>query len=499
MKRILLAAAAISLLSSPVLAEPAVKATKSGVVFKELVNDAQIAEARNQMKAAGASDVSKLGFNLDKIDNVGLESFAKAFPDVVSLKVTAAKGGLTSLAPLAGLSKLKRLELSCPDVADMSPLAGLTGLSDLNVAYGGSEGSLEWMSKLTNLTKVAVSSQGVTSLVGLPALTALKTIRLNVNVKDLEPLAALTGLKEVNLTGSSIGDLSALAKLPNLEKVNLYGASVKDFSPLAGCPNLKELTYYATKGSDYSTLGKLTQLTKLDGGLTQLKDISWIAGLDKLKEFDVFAEYVTDYTPLAGAKSLEKFKIWSMRVSVGDLGFLSSVPSLKDLTIDTALDAKNFAAIGTLPNLEQLCLREINVKAGEPLDLAFLTNLKNLKKLTLAKETALNPDFTGLSALKNIQARELNAAENAPAFDLAKLKDLPELTTLELDKSKVANFEAMSGLPKLRSLSLKGVKGVSSLESLKNFPALKNLSLSKGAFTDEQLKAVPQNVKVTLN
>ncbi len=499
MKRFFWVAAAVFLLSSPMLAAPSVDATQFDVVFKELVDDGQIAEARNKMNAAGVSDAAKIDFTLRKIDDTSLESFAKAFPDVISLKVTARKSGLTSLAPLAGLTQLKHLELICPDVADMSPLAGLTGLAYLNVAYGGAEGSLEWMRKLTSLTKVAVSSHGVTSLAGIPALTALKTIRLSVNVKDLEPLAALTGLTEVNLTGSSIGDLSALTKLPNLERVNLHGASVKDFSPLAGCPKLRKLTYSATKGSDCSTLAKLKQLTKLSGGLTQQKDISWISALDNLKEFSVSAGYVTDYTPLADVKSLEKFKIRGMRVPIGNLDFLSAVPSLKVFSIDIGLDVKNFAAIGTLTKLEQLALREVNVKVGEPVDLAFLTNLKRLKRLTLAKETVVNPDFTGLSALKNVQLRELNTAGNAPAFDLAKFNDLPELAILVLDKSKVTNFESMGGLPKLRSISLKGTTGIASLENLKNFPALETLSLSKGAFAGEQLKAVPQGVKVTLN
>ena len=73
-------------------------------------------------------------------------------------------------------------------------------------------------------------------------LLSLDVLRCyGVGVYDLRPIAYMTRLKRLELTGNSIVNLSPLAGLTNLQTLNLVNNSIIDVSPLAGLTNLREL------------------------------------------------------------------------------------------------------------------------------------------------------------------------------------------------------------------------------------------------------------------
>ncbi len=95
---------------------------------------------------------------------------------------------IADLSPLAGLKKLKQLEIYREPVRDLRPLAGLLALERLTVSE--------------------------TPLV------------------DISPLAGLHNLTVLNLQTNSISDLSALRHLPKLTNINLFNNQVSDLTPL---------------------------------------------------------------------------------------------------------------------------------------------------------------------------------------------------------------------------------------------------------------------------
>ena len=62
--------------------------------------------------------------------------------------------------------------------------------------------------------------------------------------KLYEPLAGLTGLKVLILTGCKAQDYAPLAKLVNLDFLMLDHATIADASPLASLTKLKHLYSY---------------------------------------------------------------------------------------------------------------------------------------------------------------------------------------------------------------------------------------------------------------
>ncbi len=495
-KRILASLGIIFLLSSPAMAAPSFSVSKSTTRFTETLTPENIAAAKKQQVEKKAV-VNTSKFNLSRITNADLVAFVKAFPETTDIEIHS--NDLSSYAPLAELKNLKKIRARTSKVTDMTPLANLTQLNTIDVEYTAAGQDLSWMNKLVNLQNIILIAKGLTSVEGLPTLPKLYRIRLErIAAPKLDALVpALPNLTTAELRYGTFTDISALTKLPKLANVSFYGASIKDFSPMAAAPQLKSLNYYATNGSDYTTLGTLKQVQILSGGLTNLDSLAWIQDMPNLKRFDVFSEKVTDYTPLKNAPNINNLSIWKMKVPVGDLAFLKPLKDLAYLKIDSNDGVKGYEALGELTKMQYLYLVNNDKKDNPTIDFAFLQKMPDLRGLRLSASTAENLNIQGLKRLGNIRLDFMNLGEGKKAVDLSTFKDLPDLTMLDLQECKVTNFQNMDNMPKLRTLNIAKSTGITDLSVLAKFPALKTLTVSKDAFTDAQLAAVPKSIKVS--
>ena len=71
------------------------------------------------------------------------------------------------------------------------------------------------------------------------------------------PLAALTALEDLSLTGNLVADLSPLSRLTRLERLRLGGNQIEDISPLGG---LASLTRLWLNGNGVTSLAPLPRL-----------------------------------------------------------------------------------------------------------------------------------------------------------------------------------------------------------------------------------------------
>ncbi len=95
---------------------------------------------------------------------------------------------LSDISGIAGLLKLKSLDISFTQVADLSPIAGLNNLQELLCVYS--------------------------------------------QIYDLSPLAGLINLYTLKCYSTQVGDLIPLTGLANLQVLNCSSTRVKDISPL---------------------------------------------------------------------------------------------------------------------------------------------------------------------------------------------------------------------------------------------------------------------------
>lgn len=480
MKQILLSILAVVMLAGTAYAAPSVKVSGTRVTISESMTEEGFAE----IKAAAQKAES---VSARKIVDADLEKIVATFPNLKELDVEGTKE-MSTIAPIAKLANLKKLEVKAPSVGDFSPLASMTGLETL-IANSDAMTDVKWMTNLTNLKRVKIlGGSKLTSLEGLPALPSLTTIGIyNAAPADLSPLLAMPGLKSVELNGCKIADLTPLTQLPELDDLSLYGSTVKDFSPLAGCAKLKKLMYYATKDADFSTLGKLTQVTELRGGLTKLNDISWLENLPNLKKFDVFAEYVKDYSPLAKT-NIEKFQIWSMREPVGDLAVIGQAKSIKELKFWSVDGATNSKGLSGLTNLERFIMTsEYNKNSGEPFDCAAASGWEKVNTIEFSGTALVNVD--SLASAKELKTIEFKKIKGEPV-SLKFVGQLSKLDSLSLDECTIADFDAIAKSPSLRSLSITKVEGVTSLSSLTKLTTLQNLTVTKGAFPESAIMEI---------
>jgi hypothetical protein len=99
------------------------------------------------------------------------------------------------------------------------------------------------ISQLIYLEELALAWTGITDISPLAGLTNLKVLNLTGNrgVTDWTPLAGLTKLTTLNLSTNSITDLTPLSGLINLTSLDLDGNDIADLSPLTGMANLTDL------------------------------------------------------------------------------------------------------------------------------------------------------------------------------------------------------------------------------------------------------------------
>ena len=183
-------------------------------------------------------------------DLTGLE----AFKNVTALNITGisttTKSTFTSLAPLAGMTKLTSLTLQSGNAPNLSPL-----------------------SSLTNLTSLTVRGNGVT---------------------DLSPLAPLTKLTFLNLLANKIGDgdLKRLPVLPELTSLDLGSNRIADPAPLLDkldSEKIATLILSRNRITDASALaplgsGRLSQYASTGEGL--ILESNWITDFTAFDSWD---------------------------------------------------------------------------------------------------------------------------------------------------------------------------------------------------------------------
>ncbi len=133
---------------------------------------------------------------------------------------------------LAGLRlpRLTTLSVRHADAGDLQFLAGFTTLETLTVWQCPKLTRLDGIEQLTRLTTLSFNDLGaIESLAPLAALTGLRNLALTGGVwttqglPSLAPLRALTGLERLNIMSAKVfeGDLSPLADLPRLSHLDL--------------------------------------------------------------------------------------------------------------------------------------------------------------------------------------------------------------------------------------------------------------------------------------
>jgi serine/threonine protein kinase/Leucine-rich repeat (LRR) protein len=353
-------------------------------------------------------------------------------------------------------------------------------------------------------------------------------------LKDLTPLRALSGLKNLYLQDGPRGgtDISPLRGL-KLAKFDSNGCPPKDLSALSGMP-LTTANFWGLATTDLSPLRGM-KLVETNVGNSSVKDISVLKGMP-LERVCLNVSNVDDLSALAGAPLT---RLFAANIKAKDLKPVANAP-IEWLTIDgtpiedltplltmplKALEMDNperhIALLRRIPTLQM-----INHKpAAEFLGAAgsadtdpdrdaamWVVSLGGVMRIRVDGGESGELRDAGNFPKGHFSVTDINLDGNKAVTDagLAHLRDLPQLTVLNLQNTPItdAGLPHLAGCKKLTKLWLAetAVTGAG-LAQLQNLELLEDLYLGSTAVYDADLAQLAklkslsrlfiQNTKVT--
>jgi len=192
---------------------------------------------------------------------------------------------LSDISELAGLTNLLFLSVASNTIEDISVVAGFTELSSLNIDRNHIV-DITPLQELTNLANLYIGLNFIEDLSPIRYLyDNLRALCLNWSRQtDISDVAYLTRLIWLDIANNQqLSDITPLATLTDLQSLNMSGIMVHDLTPLSGLTALEWLNISSNTGS------------------TPVTDLSPLQNLHNLNTLVFFGHglYVTDWSPVA--------------------------------------------------------------------------------------------------------------------------------------------------------------------------------------------------------
>ncbi len=238
----------------------------------------------------------------------------------------------TTNADLATLAKLPSayfMVIRSKLVDDLTPLTKTTKLVILHLFTPKLE-SIAPLEKVKTLQILDVQRTRVSDVSPIGSSKKLRQLFLGPTVKDLGPIATMSGLVTLHLTAPP-KDFAPLVGHPKLEQLTLETFSWKDLKPLASLTTLHAVRCFKMPElADLSAIASMTSLRELAIPSTKVSDLSVLAGMTQLEVIDLEGVPIASLAPLAKLTHLERVDLRGTKVK--DLTpLLASAKSLQQL------------------------------------------------------------------------------------------------------------------------------------------------------------------------
>lgn len=413
----------------------------------------------------------KFTFDVDKIqaDEVNGQKF---------YKVTATRNlaGISSDGEKVNNNSPRFIELNYdPASQDLKIVSIYTKGFDEKQAMTNwwNEMSYEWQSIFRKITNKA-DSVGLSDIRQMNAITELD-LSNNQLIQNIEPLARLTNLQKLNISGTRINDLTPIRNLTELQEVDASRTAITDIAVLKYANKIARLNIENTAVSDISVLKKMPLLQVLDASDTKASDYTPLTDLTSLVNLDLSGTSLQSLIPLQNLSSLQVLDISETQVL--DLKPISGLTSITELSIDST-NIVDAIPISKMTGLVILSMNNTKVVTLEP--------LKPLKKLQKV--------YCDHTPIRQEAADAFMAARNGTlvVFDSKDLKSwwetLPkewqELLYKDSRDGRVPSKEELAIMANKDSINLKGSQYLNDLEPLRRLPKLRFIVANKTGIKD---------------
>lgn len=380
-------------------------------------------------------------------------------------RLTGASYSAQDLEILRMMPRLTGLDLFLIDAEALPDLSGLGSLSWIEMADCG----------FTDLSGLAGSTLGYIGIYRCPiedysVFSRCEQLTAVSMEFDYLEKADLSGFSPPALEYASFAhgreplkpDLSGLRNCPKLETLEIrYFPLLDDLAFLEGLENLTRLELEELPAlREIPSLGSMNKLESLSMIELSVSDISGVRELGALKDLTIEScPNIRDFSPIGGCTAMERFHIWGC-YQFSNAAFLASLPELRQLELhNAALPDLNF--LNALP-----ADRELSLAFSGPIrDYSALGHFRSYDWLHV------NPNSgnaaPALAALEGVSVRHLHLHE-CRGLDLAALPEVTE--DLEI---WYGDLRELSAMPKLSidRLQLYDLPYLTSLNGIENLTA----------------------------
>ena len=272
---------------------------------------------------------------------------------------------IKEISSLRDNKELNYLDLENNQIEDASAITDLSKLQSLNL--NNNKITKIDVSKLTDLTELSISQNGLESIDSISKLMKLNDVNLSGNkLTSVEALKDLTGLEMLNLSNNQIKDISSLKNLAKLYDLDVHSNPIKDISVAKDLKQLGEIKVSETQITDLTPLkaesiysleaNKLSTTVsdvKLNGNVVEFDNP--FKGLDKV--FKKFKDIKTD-NPKVKSEVTKDNKI---KLTLEDKNTLKDIEGLK---LEYTFDSKSYSDPVYSYNIELSNLK--NTEAEKP-------------------------------------------------------------------------------------------------------------------------------------
>ncbi len=369
---------------------------------------------------------------------------------------------------------------------DNDRLKEMISLETLDISYNKYINEIEPLAMVSNLREIDIS---------------------NTNVADLSPLRNNKRLESLNISNTKINNVGALKFTPNLKYLFLENTNVKNLKPLFGLRRLEKVICTGTgitedqaKALADATANKCEVVNEVNASLQWWHQLPLVWREKFMLDFS-FQDQSPDDSKLGKIESLEKLTLHQNK-NILSLKPIAKLQNLKELDCSGT-------GIQNLQGIENLSeLRFLNFSDTEVKDLSQIIRLKNLKQIqfdnTNIPEVELailkkeRPDikimnrFTALvswwirvpEAWQNTFLASINYQGQKP-IPPEVLYDIVNIKTLDIsNREDIESLEPLFMLTNLRSLDISNTMMIDNLDPIDSLYYLERLICSGNPIHD---------------
>jgi Leucine-rich repeat (LRR) protein len=368
------------------------------------------------------------------------------------------------------------------DSVQFSDIKNVTAIPELQLSNNKYITNLEPLAQLSGLRLLDLSGTSINDLTPIRNLTELTELNVSdTKVKDLAPLRYSNKLEKLNINNTDVGDIAVFEKMLTLQELNMKGTGVVDFTPITNLTVLRKADLSDTKISDLSPFQNLVQLTELNISGTQVEDLVPLKGLNDLQMLDLDSTRVQNLQPLSSLESLNV--LHANATLITDLMPLQKLAHLEKIYCDqtpiTQAAADAFMAVR--PNV---------LVIFDSKDLKVWWNtLPEEWKSTFSKTAVISLDPSKEELAKVPLLDSINISSDSRMSTLEPLRKLPKLKTIIVNKTNITDVSPLREHLEISYLDISETN-VKDISPISHFTSLRVLRADKSNIENIELHEI---------